>query len=416
MLSVVFVLLDTWAATTAAASVASSSASVQVFKHGEFGAFCIRIPSVVQVGNAPGAPILAVAECRFGGGSNGGLSNDDCWPANYTPTNVSVPLKVGLCTKISYDSGLTWKPTSSNITGMMASQNPVLTYDTVNKRVLLVFSKVVKFLQYYDLWSTYSVDGITWSTPVSHDLHLQKLSPPRNGTSPGPGNGLQLSVGEHSGRIIIPTYWNMCGTDDPAHPDCAAALFSDDGGKTFFASDIPTTSGWYVGFSESTAAQAADGTVILNMRNSLSGTGETCNCRGYALSDDGGRTFGKVMFDHALLDPGVARGCEGSLVSISSGNGVQELFFSNPHNDTARQNLVVQRANSSAGSPGTLNWVPFAVVGPSVPAAYSCLASLRKVDGTFNIGMLYETNAENKSACIGMCQIKFLPIDLSDSN
>eukprot|EP00944_MAST-04C_sp_MAST-4C-sp1_P006481 g6481.t1 len=291
---------------------------------------------------------------------------------------------------------------------MMASQNPVLTYDRVNRRVLLVFNKVVRFEQYYDIWSMHSTDGLTWSSPRPHDSEMMKLNPPRNGTLPGPGNGVQLSIGNNSGRIVVPVYWNTCGTGNPTNPDCVAALFSDDGGTTFLSSKIATDTGWYFGFSESTVAETADGTVILNMRNSLSGTEKSCNCRGYAISADGGESFGKVMFDHELLDSG----CQGSIVAVPADDGSRELYFSNPHNRHLRQNLTVQRANSAKNGSVDFTWTPYVDLGADVPAAYSCLAVLRKENGARGVGLLFETSVEDPRLCKGMCCIKYMTINV----
>ena len=120
---------------------------------------------------------------------------------------------------------------------------------------------------------------------------------------------------------------------------------------TFQSSTLPSsTGGWFQGLSESTIAEGKDGTIIVNMRNSYSGLDTApCNCRGYAISTDGGETVGDLQYDHELYDPGVARGCQGSFIGIDLPGRGRELFFSNPHNKTSRVGLIVQ-VNNASGS------------------------------------------------------------------
>ena len=387
----------------------NNSITTQVFHFNETGAICTRIPSMIQLGDYPSAPILAVAECRY----SSHLIGDDCMPDGYVkPATPVEPLSVTLCSKISHDNGQTWTQYNNNITGFPASQNPTLTYDTVNKRALLVFNKVEVWLKDYDVWSMYTTDGMTWSTPNYHLDDLLKTAPARDQTSPGPGNGVQVSIGKYKGRILIPVYFSECGTGNYTHPDCSAVIYSDDGGDTFQSSTLPSsTGGWFQGMSESTIAEGKDGTIIVNMRNSYSGLDTApCNCRGYAISTDGGETFGELQYDHELYDPGVARGCQGSFIGIDLPGRGRELFFSNPHNKTSRVGLIVQ-ANNASGSGEGGEWVPYYAFGATVPAAYSCLAAVKRGDGANNLGLLFETSVDD--GCTGMCQIAFLPIDLS---
>ena len=75
----------------------NNSITTQVFHFNETGAICTRIPSMIQLGDYPSAPILAVAECRY----SSHLIGDDCMPDGYVkPATPVEPLSVTLCSKM----------------------------------------------------------------------------------------------------------------------------------------------------------------------------------------------------------------------------------------------------------------------------------------------------------------------------
>ena len=114
------------------------------------------------------------------------------------------------------------------------------------------------------------------------------------------------------------------------------------------------------------------------------------------------------MFDHELLDSG----CQGSIVAVPADDGSRELYFSNPHNRHLRQNLTVQRANSAKNGSVDFTWTSYVDLGADVPAAYSCLAVLRKENGARGVGLLFETSVEDPRLCKGMCCIKYMTINV----
>ena len=75
----------------------------------------------------------------------------------------------------------------------------------------------------------------------------------------------------------------------------ALVYYSDDGGKTYKTSEnvIPH-------MDESALVELSDGSLMANMRNLHH---NTCDCRGVAISKDGGRTFQNTTYDNTLISP-----------------------------------------------------------------------------------------------------------------
>jgi sialidase-1 len=118
--------------------------------------------------------------------------------------------------------------------------------------------------------------------------------------------------------------------------------------------------------NESAAAEARDGSVVLNMR-SYAGR----NRRAVQRSTDGGATFGPLAFDETLIEPV----CQASLISAGRGR----MIFSNPAS-TKRERMTVRYSRDDGRS-----WSASKTLHEG-PAAYSSLAMLR--GGT--VGLLYE--------------------------
>lgn len=98
--------------------------------------------------------------------------------------------------------------------------------------------------------------------------------------------------------------------------------YSDDRGASYTLSATVMDN-----MDECTLAELEDGTVYLNMRNNHIDNypnRTSCDCRAYALSTDGGATFGKVRFDPALISPV----CQATLSTPTPG----ALLFANPAN------------------------------------------------------------------------------------
>ena len=71
--------------------------------------------------------------------------------------------------------------------------------------------------------------------------------------------------------------------------------YSDDGGKTYQTSETPLEK-----MDEAQLVEKGGGIVMANMRNSHL---DSCDCRAVSLSKDGGKTFGNITYDPALISP-----------------------------------------------------------------------------------------------------------------
>ncbi len=141
-------------------------------------------------------------------------------------------------------------------------------------------------------WVTYSNDdGKTWARPKKLP-HLRKKEWSWYAT--GPGNAIQLSRGQHKGRLVIPANHadRITAKRDP-NTYRSHIVYSDDHGMNWQLGAIqePLT-------NESTVVELADGSVMQNMR-SYHGKGN----RAVAISKDGGMSFAPVYLDDGLQSP-----------------------------------------------------------------------------------------------------------------
>jgi sialidase-1 len=212
-------------------------------------------------------------------------------------------------------------------------------------------------------------DGVTWSKPT--DLTAAVKRPEWRTYANGPGNGIQLTRGPHRGRLVIPANHTGPGATSPAMSH-SHVFYSDDHGATWHLGGEAEE-----GTNESTVAELADGSLLLNMRSYLGK-----NRRSVATSKDGGETWSAVRSDSALIEPV----CQGSLIRFSWPVGGQpsRLLFSNPASKK-REKLTV-RLSSDEGA--TWSASRQLVAGP---AAYSSLVALPGGD----VGCLYEAGEKS---------------------
>ena len=219
-------------------------------------------------------------------------------------------------------------------------------------------------------------DGQTWSKPIN--ITAQVKRPEWTWYATGPGVGIQLS----NGRLIIP-----CDHKEPTANGVvwrAHVIYSDDHGKS-----------WQLGgtvgpqCNECQAAELSDGRVMLNIR-SYRGN----HRRLVAISSDGGRTFGPLYEDAALVEPV----CQASLLRwpfpVEGKKSV--LLFANPVSKQ-RERMTV-RVSFDDGR----TW-PRQLTLHEGPSAYSCLAALDRD----TLGCLYERGQEHPYEAIYLAWIPF---------
>lgn len=258
----------------------------------------IRIPGLVATENGG---LLLYYECRSGGD----------WSA----------IDVGL--QRSDDGGNTWSETGILVSGKGRN--------AVNNPVMIADGNTVHFLyceNYKRLFYQKSADGgATWTAPRELTDGIDAEAPDLGWTvlATGPGHGIKLS----SGRLLVPV-WFAVNPDDmfSHHPSLVSVLYSDDGGGNwrlggFLGEDMAED------YSECAAAEDADGTLILNIRNE-----SPRKLRKTAASRDGGVTWSEPAFEPALPDPTCCAGlCRAG----------DSLLFSNCESRTERRRLTVKR-------------------------------------------------------------------------
>ncbi len=199
----------------------------------------------------------------------------------------------------------------------------------------------------YARWS--DVDGRTWSEPV--EITAATKHKDWRGYGTGPGVGIQLRLGPHKGRLVIPCWHTASKYNFGAH-----VFFSDDHGQTWqLAKDA-----LYSNVNECQIVELVDGTLMLNIRNR-----DGKKCRKIATSRDGGDTWSEMSRDEALIEPV----CQASFLRLSTeaDGGKNRLLFSNPAS-RSRDHMTIKLSYDEGRS-----W-PVAKLLHAGPAAYSCLA------------------------------------------
>lgn len=219
-------------------------------------------------------------------------------------------------------------------------------------------------------------DGQTWSKPV--DISRQVVRSEWVWVATGPGVGIQLSHGQHKGRLVIPCDRGVLV--DGKRVTYSHVIYSDDSGVS-----------WKVGGSlgphtnECQVAELADGRLILNMRNhwgSDGGRPDRGSMRAVSTSIDGGNTWSELAFDETLIEPA----CQASFLRLHrpKTGTPGPLLFSNPASQHDRRDLTV-RASYDQGT----TWAKSMRLHTG-PAAYSCLTVLPNGQ----LGCLYEAGQE----------------------
>ena len=352
--------------------MAQTPSETTVFVSGEEGYACFRIPAIVR---APSGKLLAFAEARR---LNCGDFGD-----------------VDIVLKTSTDEGRSWgKLRIVADAGTDQAGNPAPVFDLLDPR----FPSGRLFLLYNTgfahesdvregkgvrevIYVTSEDEGITWSPAVmiTKQVHFPNLpsyradyNAPEDWRSYAntPGHALQLTGNRYRGRLLVAAN-HSAGTPQPDFQDYQAhAFFSDDHGATWQLSNTVA----YKGSNESTAAELADGSVLMNMRDQSGYVRNRLSVR----STNGGRTWGKVTVETTLPDPV----CQGSILSFQTASGAWKLYFSNLNHQKERKNLTLYEGDKQGRK-----WKAIAVVEAG-SSAYSDLVLVSEG----SIGVLYEAH------------------------
>ena len=303
---------------------ASAVEKTDLFEAGKEGYALYRIPGIVVTKQGT---ILAYCEAR--------KSDRGDWG----PIDVLM--------RRSTDGGKTWGPRQKivhvegdlPINPLAAAQNLDRPGDnTVNNPVAIVDHETgaVHFLYCLEYMRCFYMrsddDGATWTEPVEITKTFEDFRSDYDWKvlATGPAHGIQLTRGDHRGRLVVPV-WLSLGTGGHAHrPSVTATIYSDDHGKTWQRGQIavPDTPE-FVYPNETVVVQLADGRVMLNARSE-----SKRHRRIITTSSDGATNWSAPRFDEALLEPI----CMAGLVRVREPQETQSglIAFSNPHN-LARQ-------------------------------------------------------------------------------
>ena len=124
---------------------------------------------------------------------------------------------------------------------------------------------------------------------------------------------------------------------------------------------------------------------MLNMRGNMG-----MSCRGVSVSKDGGATWGKVRWDHALNECP----CQGSIVRYSDAekDGKDRLLFANPDNRGERFNVVERTKMTVRMSYDEGKTWPVKKLIHAGPSSYSGMVRLPNGD----IGLIFEGGEKHR--------------------
>jgi sialidase-1 len=327
---------------------------------------------------------------------------------------------INLVYKRSTDNGKTWSPLRQVVgAGAGTWGNPTAVVDASNNKVWLFMSwnpagfsqsgstgttKITQWDERKVYVTSSADDGLTWATPT--DV-TEQTKPKTRGVGTtwawdavGPGVGIQLTVGEHAGRLVIPAI--------------SRDIYSDDHGATWTYQLIANkdTGALMQGTSESTVLQLSDGSLYRNDRASaywdddLASTQRRWVSRG--TIEDG---FSAYVPDARLLDPK----SEGSTMRYNT-DAPSRVVFLNSASTTTRTKMEVKVSNDEAKTwpcYRTLSDAPLPAwaglgTGNVKEGGYSSLARVND----YNIGALVEVNENADSSSTSHRSIVFRKFNL----
>jgi sialidase-1 len=313
-----------------------------VFKRGESGYFCIKIPSILTTTRGT---LLAFGEARM-------FSCGDS-----TQTDIVY--------KRSLDNGKTWSDlqilyrgnSSNDMYNRVGNVAPVqLKY---NQRILIPFCKNNLIVM-----QTYSDDdGLTFS-PAQIISNVTK--PEWKWVGLGPPGGLLLQ----SNRILIPAYYSTYPNDDGLL-STGYVMLNDFNGQV---------DKWYLGGEfdfETYFPNECQAVELLPNANSIFINARSLGKKRIgAYSNDGGITFNKINVLNTLEQP--LTGCQGSTIYHEN---TRQLFYSGlAETSFIRTNLSLHISNDNGE-----NWRYIKTIYPG-SSAYSSLTIMNDQ----SIGLLYE--------------------------
>ena len=350
----------------AGSPTATAPVFTDVFRSGAEGYASIRIPAVLVTKTGT---VLAFAEGRRR-------------PADQAENDIVM--------KRSTDGGKNWSSLRVlHDDGAHSLNNPTVVQEQVSGRIFVWYQRIPSHLKersqstatglegpdiYRNLILTSDDDGATWSTP--QDMTATTKRPERATTiASGPGIGIQLTRGQHRGRLIIPF------NEGPYGVWQNYAVFSDDAGKTWrFGADVPGAlipdgkGGHRSRINEAQVAELSDGSVRLDSRQFAGAT-----VRKTAVSRDGGATWSPAVELPEVTDPSCMAGLLRYSFDDAAGRG--RLLHTGPDSTKRERGTVWLSLDDGA------TWPVKRVLWPG---AFAYSVPTRLADGT--VGVLFEAD------------------------
>ena len=331
---------------------------MNLFTSGADGCHTYRIPSIIGTGKGT---LLAFCEGRRKGRGDAG--------------------DIDLVMKRSTDGGATWGKTQvvwDDAGNTCGNPCPVIDRETGTIWLLMTWnlgsdhegaivagtSKDTR-----RVFVTHSSDdGLTWAKPT--DITKTTKRPDWTWYATGPGVGIQLRLGKHKGRMVIPCDHKVKANTQEYH---SHVIWSDDGGKTWKIGGVAGDGG-----NECQVIERTDRTLYLNMRRART---RNDPYRLVATSTDAGATWSPLAVDKTLITPR----CQASLLRYAppDAKGKPIVLFSNPASTSGRVNMTVRASFDGGGT-----WAASKTLHAG-PAAYSCLTVLPDGD----VACFYEAGA-----------------------
>lgn len=368
---------------------------IKVFSNGDDGYRIFRIPAIIKAANGE---LLAFCEARSGGDLS----------------------EIDLVLKRSSDGGQSWQALevvqeSDDFKELFEGEvpevsigNPAPVVDLLDPehpgRIWLPFT-----LENDRVFVSYSDDhGKNWSQrrEITSDVKKKEWG----WYATGPVHSIQVSHGEHRGRMVVPCDHRI-GVGGRDRGACGAhALISDDHGQSWRLGAIDDTYSDDLNANETTVVELNDGRLLFNTRDQ---GGKAANTRGQVYSSDGGLTFDKnskgkyqtfVPCD-AVLDPPVVQCALMRAESVDDGSSINLILFSGPdENGPTGKGRSDLRIRYSVDETVTWNDGPLIHEGP---AAYSDMVRL----GPGDYGLLFECGEKGAQ---GHDEIVFVRVSLDD--
>jgi sialidase-1 len=321
-----------------------------IYESGKQGYHTYRIPALVVTGKGT---LLAFCEGRKTGRGDHG--------------------DIDLMLRRSSDAGKTWNPQrivhEEGGTEKITIGNPCAVVDEQTGVVWLSFCR-----DNDRVFMTHSDDeGVTWTKPV--EITKSVKEPGWGWYATGPGHGIQLTRGEHKGRLVMPCdCGDSKGWGDWDKKGRSLVIYSDDHGQNWTRGGITEK-----GMNECEVVELTDGSLLLSMRN-YRGPKE----RAFAISKAGGDTWSSPKHHEQVYCPT----CQASIHRYSWQPNV--ILYSGP-GGPGRENMTIRLSYDEGKT-----W-PVAKVLEKGSSAYSDLAILP--DG--RIGCLYEVDGYKRIVFAG---------------